>query len=131
MRVESWVFYLLCGFFAAITPIYWFMSHDYTGTTALILAFFLTLMVGLYLWLIARRMDLRPEDKKLGEIAEGAGELGFFPPSSIWPLYCAVAMALVVLGPVYGWWLSILGFAFGAVALCGLVFQYYRHEHAH
>ena len=38
-------------------------------------------------------MDPRPEDRKDGEIADGAGELGFFPPYSWWPLWCALTLA--------------------------------------
>jgi hypothetical protein len=29
------------------------------------------------------------------------------------------------------WWLFIIGSALGAIALSGLVFEYYRGEHAH
>ena len=43
----------------------------------------------------------------------------------------AVAFGLVVLGPVFGWWLMIIGFAFGSLALTGLVYEYYRGDHAH
>ena len=73
----------------------------------------------------------RPEDRKDGEIAEGAGELGFFPPYSWWPLWCALCLAAMVLGVAVGWWLFIIGGVLGAVALCGLIFEYYRGEHAH
>ena len=131
MKAETWVFVALAVFVGAITPIYWIMSNDPTGTAALILTFFLVLMIALYLGLIARRIDPRPEDKKSGEIAEGAGELGFFPPQSKWPLFVAVAFTFFILGPVFGWWLMILGVAFGAVTLMGLVFEFYRGDHAH
>ncbi len=53
-------------------------------------------------------MDARPEDRKDGEIAEGAGELGFFPPYSWWPLWCAGARCgIIVVSPsaVLAWWL--------------------------
>lgn len=131
MRAETWIFVALAVFYAAITPVYWSMSNEPTGTVALILTFFLVLMLALYFGLIARRIDPRPEDRKSGEIAEGAGELGFFPPYSKWPLFVAVSLTLVILGPVFGWWLSILGFGFGVVTLSGLVFEYYRGDHAH
>jgi hypothetical protein len=93
-----------------------------------------TLLTGLitfYLGFHAGRMEPRPEDRKEGEIAEGAGELGFFPPYSWWPLWCAMCLATMVLGVAVGWWLFIIGAALGAVALCGLIFEYYRGEHAH
>ena len=131
MKVEAWIFGALAIFFGIVTPIYWFMSKDPTGTAALIMSFLLVLMIAAYLGLVARRIDPRPEDKKEGEIAEGAGELGFFPPQSIWPLWCGVAFGMVVLGPVIGWWMMLIGFAFGTLALTGLVYEYYRGDHAH
>ena len=131
MKTEAWIFVVLSAFTALITPVYWLMSRDPTGTVALILTFFLVLMVALYLGLIARRIDPRPEDKKSGEIAEGAGELGFFSPQSKWPLFVSLNFVLIVLGPVFGWWLMILGFGLSAVTLTGLVFEYYRGDHAH
>jgi hypothetical protein len=131
MKVEAWIFGALTIFFAVVTPIYWIMSHDPTGTAALILTFFLTLMITGYLGLIAKRIDRRPEDKKAGEIAEGAGELGFFPPRSIWPLYCALTVAMIALSPIFGWWLALLGFAFGVITCTGWIYEFYRGEHAH
>jgi len=131
MRAETWIFISLSVFVAAITPVYWLMSNDPTGTAALTLTFFLLLMIALYLGLLARRIDPRPEDKKSGEIAEGAGELGFFPPQSKWPLFVGLTFTLFILGPVFGWWLMILGVVFGIVTLSGLVFEYYRGDYAH
>ena len=131
MRAEAWLFGTLAMFFLVISPVYWVMSREIAGTTALILTFFLALMIAAYFALIARRIDDRPEDKSRGEIAEGAGELGFFPPQSIWPLFCALALVLVVLGPIFGWWLMILGFGVGALTLSGLIFEFYRGDHAH
>jgi hypothetical protein len=131
MKVETWIFAICAGFFVVVTPVYWFMSGDHTGTTALVMTFLLTALITFYLGFHARRMDPRPEDRKEGEIAEGAGELGFFPPYSWWPLWCAVCLAAMVLGVVIGWWLFIIGAVFGAVALSGLIFEYYRGEHAH
>jgi len=139
VRQEAWIFTGLAIFFAVVTPVYWFTSVDAydasrgdpTGTAALILTFFLVLMVAGYLGLIARRIDPRPEDRKNGEIAEGAGELGFFPPQSIWPLYCAVAFGLLVLAPVFGWWLALLAVGFGTIAVTGWIYEFYRGDYAH
>ena len=131
MKVEAWIFGVLTIFFLIVTPIYWFMSKDPTGTAALILTFFLVLMIAAYLGLVARRIDPRPEDKKEGEIAEGAGELGFFPPQSKWPLFLSLTFVPVVLAPVFGWWLMLIGFGFGFVTLTGLLYEFYRGDHAH
>jgi hypothetical protein len=131
VRAEAWIFGGLTIFFVLVTPIYWLMSRDPTGTAALVMTLLLCLMIAGYFGLVARRMPRRPEDRKDGEIAEGAGELGFFPPQSKWPLFVALTFVLVVLGPVFGWWLMFLGFAFGAVTLTGLIYEFYRGDHAH
>ena len=43
MKVEAWVFGILSVFLVVVTPIYWLMSEDPTGTTALVMTFFLSL----------------------------------------------------------------------------------------
>ena len=132
MKAETWIFVITTVFFALVTPAYWFIANDWTGTSALTMTTLLTAMVALYLGFHARKMDARPEDRKEGEIAEGAGELGFFPPFSWWPLWCALTLTVIVYGTALGaWWLVIIGGALGAIALSGLVFEYYRGEHAH
>jgi len=131
VKAEAWIF-TGCGiFFLIVTPGYWFASGDHTGTWALGMTFALCALVAFYLGFHARRMEPRPEDRKDGEIIDGAGELGFFPPYSWWPLWCALSLAVMVYGVVIGWWLFIIGAVFGIIALCGFVFEYYRGEHAH
>lgn len=132
MKAEAWVFGASTVFFGVVAPLYWFMSGDPTGTSALTMTALLAGMVALYLGFHAAKMDARPEDRKEGEIADGAGELGFFPPYSWWPLWCALALGVIVYGiALTAWWLVVIGFGFGAITLCGFVFEYYRGEHAH
>jgi hypothetical protein len=131
MKSETWIFVVCTVFFVLVAPAYWFITGDPTGTSALVMTALLTLLVSFYLGFHAARMEPRPEDRKDAEIADGAGELGFFPPYSWWPLWCALTLATIVLGVVIGWWLVIIGGVLGAVALSGLVFEYYRGEHAH
>ena len=68
MKVEAWIFGSLTIFFALVTPVYWLITRcrppEITGTVALILTFFLVLMISVYLLLVARRIEPRPEDKK-------------------------------------------------------------------
>ncbi len=131
MRKEAWIFGFNGIFFALVAPKYWFLSKDPTGTAALIMATGLALLVAFYLGFHANKMDPRPEDLREAEVVDGAGELGFFPPYSWWPLWCALALAVCVLGVVFGWWLFIIGVGVGSVTLVGWVFEYYRGEHAH
>ena len=138
MKAEAWIFAACTIFLVLVTPAYWLITDagesggDWTGTSALVMTTLLAGMVTLYLGFHARRMDPRPEDRKDAEIAEGAGELGFFPPYSWWPLWCGLTLATIVYAMAYGaWWLAIIGIVLGAVALSGLIFEYYRGDHAH
>jgi CDP-diglyceride synthetase len=131
MKVEAWIFAICSIFLLVVTPAYWLIAGDWTGTSALTMTFLLTLLITFYLGFHARRMEPRPEDRQDGEIADGAGELGFFPPYSWWPMWCAMCLAAIALGVAIGWWLFIIGLVLGAVALSGLIFEYYRGEHAH
>ncbi len=132
MKAEAWIFAICTVFFLLVAPAYWFMTYDWTGTSALTMTFLLSLLVTFYLGFHASRMEPRPEDRKDAEIADGAGELGFFPPYSWWPLWCAATLALIVFGTAMAaWWLLIIGFGLGALALCGWIYEYYVGEHAH
>ncbi len=131
MRVESWIFGGNAVFFGIVAPVYWFLSYDPTGTAALIMTFSLCALVAFYLGFHSKQMEPRPEDRTKAEIVDGAGELGFFPPYSWWPLWCAAAVSIIVLGVVFGWWLFIMGVGAGSVAICGWVFEFYRGAHAH
>lgn len=131
MKAEAYMFVITTIFFALVAPAYWFITGDWTGTTALTMAALLVAMVAGYLGFHASKMEPRPEDRKDAEIADGAGELGFFPPYSWWPLWCSLTFALVTFGIVIGWWLVIIGGVFGILTTIGWVFEYYRGEHAH
>jgi hypothetical protein len=131
MRVEAWILGSVAVFFGVVAPLYWFLSEDPTGTSALVMVTLLGALVAFYLGTVSRQIDPRPEDLKEAEIADGAGELGFFPPYSWWPLYTALSLALIVVGVVVGWWLVIIGFGVQALTLIGFVFEYYRGYHAH
>jgi hypothetical protein len=131
MKAEALIFAICTVFFVLVSPAYWLVTSDWTGTSALTMTTLLTLMVTIYLGFHANNMEPRPEDRKDAEIADGAGELGFFPPYSWWPLWCGACLAVIVIGVVIGWWLVIIGGVLGTVALSGWIFEYYRGVHAH
>jgi hypothetical protein len=132
MKAEAWIFAICAIFFLLVAPAYWFITYDWTGTSALTMTFLLALLVTFYLGFHASRMEPRPEDRSDAEISDGAGELGFFPPYSWWPLWCGLTLATIVFGiAMSAWWLSLIGVGLGALALCGWIFEYYRGDHAH
>ncbi len=131
MKAESWIIVSIAIFCALVAPIYWWITYDPTGTTALVMTTLLCTLLGFYLIVVAKQIPARPEDRDDGDIIDGAGELGFFPPYSWWPLYCSLAFTAIVLGLVFGWWLFIIGAGLGLFTLIGWIFEYYRGVHAH
>jgi cytochrome c oxidase subunit IV len=132
MKTEYRLFVGLAGFLFACAVVYWFWTdaalggYDWVGTTALVLSGLLCAMVGGYFWFVSRRIDLRPEDRVDGEIADGAGEIGFFSPGSYWPFGIAVSAAVTGLGLVFWmWWLIGLGIVAVIMSACALLFEYY------
>ncbi len=131
MKVEGWLF-LGCGvFFAGADVVYWYVSYDPTGTTALALAVALALLTGFYVLFTGRRLPVRPEDDNAGEIVQGTGEVGFFSPHSWWPLWVGLAAATVALGFAIGFWLVLIGILALVLTAIGFVFEYYRGYFSH
>ncbi len=132
MKTEWKIFLILSTFLFGVTVLYaaWTYGEDgrveWVGTVALLLSGLLTTMCGGFFWFVSRRIDLRPEDRADGEIADGAGEVGFFSPGSYWPFGLALAAAITGFGLVY-WqlWLLAVGAVAVILATCGLIFEYY------
>ena len=131
MKVEAYLFLGCAGFFGAADLVYWNLSHDPTGTTALALSVCLAFLIGFYVMFTGRRLPARPEDSPEGDIVEGTGELGFFSPHSWWPLFVGLAAALAALGVAIGWWLFLIGALAVILSMIGFVFEYYRGHYAH
>ena len=67
MKVEGKIFAFGTIFFVLISAIYWYVSRDPIGTTALALTGGLAFLVGFYLLFTARRVGTRPEDDPLSD----------------------------------------------------------------
>ena len=132
MKAEAWIFGICTVFFLLVAPAYWFITYDWTGTSALTMTTLLTLLVTFYLGFHASKMEPRPEDRQDAEIADGAGELGFFPTYSWWPLWAGLTLGVIVFATAMAaWWLVLIGVGLGTLALCGWIYEYYVGEHAH
>ena len=61
MKAEAWIFAMTTAFFVLVSPAYWLITDDWTGTSALTMTTLLAGMVTLYLgfhaagWTRARR----------------------------------------------------------------------------
>jgi hypothetical protein len=132
VKVEALIFNMIAVFCIASAVIYGVWSHEPIGTTALTLSAGLTALIGGFFWFVSRRIDARPEDRKDAEIADGAGELGFFSPASYWPFGLALSAGLMGLALAfwYPWLVVIAGVAL-LITIGGLLFEYYVGQNAH
>jgi len=139
MRIEARLFEILTGFFGlaaiaygSLTAVFSPFGLEWAGTTALVLTAGLSVIIGTFFRFIARRLDTRPEDYAQADIADGAGELGFFSPHSWWPLLIALAFSIAAVGAAL-WlpWLIVAGVVFVLAAVSGLVFEYYVGPEKH
>jgi hypothetical protein len=140
MHIEARLFEFLTAFFALSTVVYGVLTHmfqdpggvEWAGTTALALTTGLTLITGTFFRFVARRLDTRPEDYEDAEIADGAGELGFYSPHSWWPIMIALSASVTAVGTAL-WlpWLIAAGVVFVLASVAGLVFEYYTGAEKH
>ncbi|GAA3066944.1 hypothetical protein FHS39_001815 [Streptomyces olivoverticillatus] len=128
MRIQGRMFIWLSVFILAMAIVYGVWSKEAAGTTALFMAFGLSVMIGYYLAFTARRVDAGAQDDKNADVADDAGELGFFAPHSWQPLFLAVGGALAFLSICFGWWLIFFSAPIILVGLFGWVFEFYRGE---
>ena len=131
MKVEALIFNIIGVFCVIAAVVYGLWAREPIGTTALVLSAGLTFLIGGFFWFVSRRIDARPEDRKDAEIADGAGELGFFPPASYWPFGLALSAALMGLALAFWYsWLILIAAAALLVTVGGLLFEYYVGQNA-
>jgi hypothetical protein len=131
VKVEALIFMIIAAFCGIAAAVYGIWSREPIGTTALVLSGGLTGLIGGFFWFVSRRIDARPEDRKDADIADGAGELGFFPPASYWPFALAMSAALMglALAFFYSWLILIAGVAL-MITIGGLLFEFYVGQNA-
>lgn len=136
MKVEARLFLAVATFLwlSAIAYGIWSQKSqghvEVVGVVALILSGGLLGIPGGFFWFVSRRIDPRPEDRSDAEIAEAAGEYGFFSPSSYWPAGLAAAAAVIAIALAFvEAWLVVVGGLLLLFAVGGLVFEYYIGGH--
>ena len=137
MRIESRIFTMVAFFCFVVAIIYGVWTDksqhavEVVGTVGLILSGGLCFIMGTFFGFVARRIDARPEDRPDAEIAEGAGELGFFSPGSYWPLGIALSGTIAGAGLAFAQlWLVIVGVLCVLGSVSGLLFEYYVGQNA-
>jgi len=122
----SWVLFAGIGiFYAIMATIYSSIGGDPAGIACLILSSALALLVAFYVWFTQKKIGaVLPEDNLNAEIADGAGELGFYSPHSWWPLAVASCTIMAGLGLIIGWWLTAIAAGLLIMSIIGFVTEY-------
>lgn len=118
------------AFYLLVAGIYWLLSHDEAGTTALVLTAGLAAMVGFYLVVTASRMVVQPEDSPNAEIWDADPDYGFYSPHSWAPLMVGASAAITFVGLAFAAWIVIAGLVLVVLNSAYWVFEYYREPDA-
>ena len=115
-----------------MTVIYWYLGGEPVGITGMALSAGLSGMIAFYLWFTQKRIgtDL-PSDRDDAEIADDAGELGFYSPHSWWPLPVALSATAMSLGLIIGWWLTLIALGALVLSIVGMVTEYEKPVKSH
>ncbi len=136
MRAGSNVFYSIATYLFVSLLVYVFGVNfvrddgylyiaEWVGIVSMTLATLFCIFLAVYLQLTDSKTDLAPEDWEEAETEDGAGILGFFSPSSIWPLAMTGSIAVLGLGVIFlYYWMIVAGAVLLVISVGGLSLQY-------
>ena len=132
MKVNWRLFAFLSVFYVIMTVIYYYVGGEAVGITGMLLSACLAGMVAFYVWFTQKRIGVAiPSDNDEAEIADDAGELGFYSPHSWWPLPVAVSAVAMSLGLIIGWWLTLIALGSLIISIIGMVTEYEKPIPSH
>ncbi len=126
MKVSGFLMAGGAAFYGLIAVVYWFVTKELVGSTALALTGALAFLIGYYLLFTSRRVGTRPEDNPVANIEDADPDYGFFSPHSWWPIAVALSVGITVIGLAFAVWILLLGVVMLMGTLIGFVFEYYR-----
>jgi hypothetical protein len=121
VKTEAYVLLFIGSFFACVCAMYWYLSGETSGTLMLLGTALLGFFPGGYYYWWSRRMKPRAEDDSHADRAAGAGVVGAFPSSSVWPFVLGVGASSVALSLVFGFWTATIGFVLAGAAVLGVI----------
>ena len=126
MKVSGFLMAGGAAFYGLIAVVYWFVTQELVGSTALALTGALAFLIGYYLLFTSRRVGTRPEDNPVANIEDADPDYGFFSPHSWWPIAVALSVGITVIGLAFAVRILLLGVVMLMGTLIGFVFEYYR-----
>jgi hypothetical protein len=110
-------------FFLVTAAVYWFTSYEHAGSVFLLLCMVALVLIAAYLIVLGRRVWTRPSDRGDATPADGAGVVGYFPSSSLWPFLVGGGAVLLANGFVFGLPVAVAGVALLLSALVGYALE--------
>jgi len=130
VKTEARLLLILSLFGAVIGFVFWavglnrvYVTMTSGGTIMLGAVCLLGLLPGGYFYWWSKRMEPRAEDDPEATQAQGAGVVGVFPGTSIWPFILGLSALLIALSLVFGFWSAIFGFTLAISAVIGVVVE--------
>ncbi len=119
MKTEAKLLLGLGLFFGVMCAVYWNWSLENAGGVMMFAGMLLGFLPGGYYYWWSRRMKPRPEDDPHATQSAGAGVVGAFPGTSIWPFTLGMGAFLCALALVFGVWFLVPALALVVWALIG------------
>lgn len=134
MRTIGILFNLIGVFLIPVGIVYGIMTKldDWAGFPAILATAAMCFFLGTFLMFTDKKHPDQPNDNLDGEIADAAGEYGFYSPWSWWPLVIGAICAVLVTAMAIGqYWLALIAGIVAILGCVGWVYEYSRGDHAH
>jgi hypothetical protein len=130
MRLEARIFLGIAAFLVLATVVYGVTAGEDAGTTMLLLAGGMAMMIGAYLAVQARRGTDAAEPGREGEggAEEPAVDHGYLPHASIWPFGVGMGLVVMANGLALGLWAVVPGALLAGSSLWGYARQSRRRD---
>lgn len=122
MKISSVLFGVFGVFYLAAGVVYLSYAQEAAGFTLLIVLVLFVITLAGYVYIRFRALpEPLPEDRADADMADGEGQVMYFPSSSVWPLALAASVSAAGLGLIVGLWWTAGGMALFAVGVAGYV----------
>ncbi len=129
MRVEARMFLGIAAFLVVATVVYGVVSAERAGTTMLLLAAGMAVIVGGYLTFQVRLSVRADRAQAVGEGAiEADDDEDYLPHASIWPFGMGMGLVVMANGLALGMWALVPGVLLAGSSLFGYARQSRRRD---
>lgn len=133
MKILANTFAFIGIFLIPVGIFYGYVTNfgEWAGFPAILATAVMCLFLWCFLSFTYKKHPDMPNENLDGEIADAAGDYGFYSPWSWWPIFIGLTCTVLVVGLAIDWWIVLLALPLAIVAVIGWVYEYSRGDHAH